>query len=252
MPPNDPHSTSRLNSVEIWALGYAVGPLVIFLLVMTFLFSPEFYRTWILAVGKRETQFVEIFTFACAFSAGVLLLIWIWRARRHAGQGYWRGIAGVSIIAAATVFFAGEEISWGQTYLGWATPEFYKDISPETNLHNTGVSIHHAASLFFVVFFFLVPLAWALRARLPWRGWPTLESMVAEGPVISTLLLALVWVETKGFYAFLHDDYATDDTYRYFFEQLNEQKEMIIALALLIYAILRFRHSFQRPVVQTG
>lgn len=46
----------------------------------------------------------------------------------------WFGIA-----AFGTLYIAGEEISWGQTYLHWMTPESWGMINDqdETNLHNT-------------------------------------------------------------------------------------------------------------------
>lgn len=42
------------------------------------------------------------------------------------------------LLAAAFVFFAMEEISWGQRLIGWQTPEAWKsaNIQHETNLHN--------------------------------------------------------------------------------------------------------------------
>ena len=47
--------------------------------------------------------------------------------------GYW-----ILLVTLACVYFAGEEISWGQQLLGWETPELFKKINDqhETNLHN--------------------------------------------------------------------------------------------------------------------
>ena len=43
-------------------------------------------------------------------------------------------------LAAVTLYFAGEEISWGQQVFGWATPDWYMEATDnrqgETNLHN--------------------------------------------------------------------------------------------------------------------
>jgi hypothetical protein len=46
----------------------------------------------------------------------------------------WAGLA-----ALCCFYVAGEEISWGQHFLGWTTPEFWSAINDqnETNLHNT-------------------------------------------------------------------------------------------------------------------
>ena len=48
-------------------------------------------------------------------------------------------LAGWIFLAAICCFYvAGEEISWGQHILDWATPEFWKNVNDqqETNLHN--------------------------------------------------------------------------------------------------------------------
>ena len=43
------------------------------------------------------------------------------------------------IFLLGSIYYAGEEISWGQHYFGWATPESWQGVNDqqETNLHNT-------------------------------------------------------------------------------------------------------------------
>lgn len=43
------------------------------------------------------------------------------------------------IFLLGSIYYAGEEISWGQHYFGWATPESWSSVNDqqETNLHNT-------------------------------------------------------------------------------------------------------------------
>ncbi len=45
----------------------------------------------------------------------------------------------IVLIIAGCVYFAGEELSWGQHLAGWQTPEFWQRVNDqqETNLHNT-------------------------------------------------------------------------------------------------------------------
>lgn len=45
----------------------------------------------------------------------------------------------IVLLIFGCVYFAGEEISWGQHIFGWETPEAWSDINDqsETNLHNT-------------------------------------------------------------------------------------------------------------------
>ena len=85
----------------------------------------------------REYQIVEVLTFAAAFSASILLTVWARCAYKYASRSDRIGIAAVAVIALAAFFFAGEEISWGQTHIGWGTPEGYRELAAETNLHNT-------------------------------------------------------------------------------------------------------------------
>ena len=58
---------------------------------------------------------------------------------------HWREIpdrllrTGLILWILACIYFAGEEISWGQWYFQWSTPDAFVDINKqgETNLHNT-------------------------------------------------------------------------------------------------------------------
>jgi len=44
----------------------------------------------------------------------------------------------IVLIAAGSLYFAGEELSWGQHFVGWSTPETWRQLNhqDETNLHN--------------------------------------------------------------------------------------------------------------------
>lgn len=63
--------------------------------------------------------------------AGARLLI-----RPATGHGLFRAWATLLVLGA--VYFAGEEISWGQHFFGWQTPESWAGLNrqAETNLHN--------------------------------------------------------------------------------------------------------------------
>jgi hypothetical protein len=61
--------------------------------------------------------------------SGLLLL----RTRRPA-EGWKRRVL---LLGALGFFFvAGEEVSWGQRFVGWGTPEFWANTQDETNVHN--------------------------------------------------------------------------------------------------------------------
>jgi len=81
--------------------------------------------------GPHELmQFLIIFA-ALAVSATMLLKI---NFKQAPWLGAWVGIATLSCL-----YVAGEEISWGQHIMDWATPDYWDNLNDqgETNLHNT-------------------------------------------------------------------------------------------------------------------
>jgi len=67
----------------------------------------------------------------------IFLLIKFIRSNGHYFHIYTRLIIFLYLTGVAYYFF--EEISWGQHFFGWTTPEFFSEINHqnETNLHNT-------------------------------------------------------------------------------------------------------------------
>jgi hypothetical protein len=74
-------------------------------------------------------QFVLVFA---AFAVGAYIL-----AKMPPRNTPWL-LGWISLATLGCLFIAGEEISWGQRIIGWATPEGWADINThkETNLHN--------------------------------------------------------------------------------------------------------------------
>ncbi len=90
------------------------------------------------------------------------------------------------IIALGCFYMAGEEISWGQHFVGWQTPETWSALGPEqneTNLHNLyRVFNDHPRSLLavlIVISALIAPLYFKLKnirfdaASVPYWLWPT-------------------------------------------------------------------------------
>jgi hypothetical protein len=81
-----------------------------------------------------------------------------------------RRLIGLAYLAAAVValFILGEEISWGQRILGWATPEELEDLNKqgETNVHNIGPALlfFHLGMLAVATLGTVLPIAWYRRA----------------------------------------------------------------------------------------
>jgi hypothetical protein len=223
-------------------LAYAWPLLVILTLLLTYVTAPQFYMSYIFQIEERELQLIEILTFLAASMAGGLLLISTWNFLK--GPNYWAaGLVG--LVAMAALFFAGEEISWGQGYLQWTTPAWWQEnVSGETNLHNSRLPVHQLSGLFILGIFFLLPLSWEFRnyLNLPLALGPA----IPEGPVISAIGIAFIFRELKGIYRGFSPLWYReveipwvephDQFYQEFLWGMNEYREMLVALALLMYA----------------
>lgn len=81
--------------------------------------------------GPHELlQFIII---AAAFFLALRLLM-LFNVKENPFLGIWVGIA-----ALASLYVAGEELSWGQHVMQWSTPEYWHALNDqgETNFHNT-------------------------------------------------------------------------------------------------------------------
>ena len=68
--------------------------------------------------NNRENQIIEILTFVCGALAGFILL---YIAYQFWFQHPWEATVWVGTIALASLFFAAEEISWGQKFFAWVS-----------------------------------------------------------------------------------------------------------------------------------
>lgn len=218
-------------------------------LAAVYFISPRFYLRYILEHGQRENQFVEIATVICAFTASFMLVVAGVRAWRNGTADRLSGLApskrlldgrgGAAIIfflAAGCFFFAGEEISWGQTYLGWESE------MRETNLHNTvPISFSGLGSVVIVLILIGIPILWRMRDRVPVpRDW---EPAVAEWSVVCCVMIAFSVSWVKDIAHSVVADPETHKVYRQYFDELNEQKELVMAVAFLMYAVYRLRKT---------
>lgn len=216
--------------------------LTVGMLTAIYLISPRFYLTYIIEESNREHGAVEIVTFSCAILGGLLLLSAWWRLFGREGRRITprSGAAIVGVVGLAGVFFAGEEVSWGQTWFKWKTPPAIREHTIETNLHNTDIPVQAMGSVFIAGVFFGLPLAWRLR-----RGWLPDQWGVAipAAPEITTVAVGFAWKEVKSFARLFiaEEGRLTTPLWRDFLDQFNEHKEMFIAIGLLMYGISRWR-----------
>ena len=126
---NTPRADGSELSKWIW-----VWPLPLALVIIItgyLLLEPDSYRFWI----ESESGFIEIATPLILIPA-VVCGVKIFR-NRHTLPNKLLTIWFV-MVTLGCVYFAGEDLSWGQHYIGWETPEHIAEINKqeETNLHN--------------------------------------------------------------------------------------------------------------------
>jgi len=219
-------------------IGYVSPIVIVSALSVSYLIAPEFYLSYILEETRREEGVVEIVTFLSALIAGLILFYSTWHLFK---SGNWLAAGIVGMISLVTLIFAGEEISWGQVYFQWPTPPWWRDnFGGRTELHSGTLPVSQLAAIFLLATFFLLPLAWKFRS--PFRLPLELEPAIAEGPVIFTIAFAAIYREFKGIYLLFTPLEYQDRLYREFFWGLNEHKEMLIAIAILMYALYRSSH----------
>ena len=94
------------------------------------------------------------------------------------------------------------------------------------------------------MWFVALPVAWCFRRRLSLP--PGLAPAVAEGPVITCVATAFLWKICKDIYRSAQPNYREIGFYQQFVDQVNEHKEMLVAVAMLMYGVYRIRAT-KRP-----
>ncbi|MFW6148189.1 MAG: hypothetical protein ACOC6B_07350 [Thermodesulfobacteriota bacterium] len=94
------------------------------------------------SLTKGETGIIENLTAVVLFLA-VVYGIRSFRSRSELPVR-WLGVW-IAMVTVAALVFLGEEISWGQHYFHWETPEQWSHINlqNETNLHNLNKLVNH-------------------------------------------------------------------------------------------------------------
>jgi len=143
-------------------------------------------------VLAREDGVVEYATAILLFAAGCVLAA---LAARLAGHRRWLLV----LYAAAFVFAAGEEISWGQRILGIESPEFFLENNrqDEITLHNLMVGDEQLVSFWFGQLLTLVLLLYLVVLPLlhPFAGWVRwlADAFAVPVPPRHVAAIALAW-----------------------------------------------------------
>ncbi len=139
-----PSSTARPSSVHgVDSPASAVGHLIVCLHVIFFSYL-TINHPWLYKATTMEDSKVENATAGLFLLTGILLFATAW-----AEKGFFHRCLYI-LGGLVMVFVAGEEISWGQRLIGFATPDALMDINAqeEFNLHNIDVGLFYLVQLY--------------------------------------------------------------------------------------------------------
>lgn len=144
----------------------------------------------------------------------------------------------ITLFAALALFIAMEEISWGQRYLNWSTPQFWQNINyqNETTFHNLDIIQKKNASgtnflrLSFLFTGLFGALGWTVRNRYAFRKMYTILPPV----YISTYFLI-----PAGFYMLVILSFVP-----WYHQELFET---ILSMGFLLVAVNNFLRSKSLP-----
>ena len=191
-----------------------------------------------------EQGFIENYTFIILFIAIVLGILSIKKMSsfEYSFFKFW-----LALLVLGCIYYAGEEISWGQHWFGWVTPDAWMGVNDqgETNLHNTSALLDQVPRMMLtiaaVVGGIIIPVYMSTRKiRLSTDNffywlWPTYVN-------IPTCLLAIfVSLHEKAYKLF-------DTTVPHILDiRAGETKECLLAMFLFMYIA-----SFYKRIKQTN
>ncbi|OOZ35386.1 hypothetical protein [Solemya velesiana gill symbiont] len=130
----------------------------------------------------------------------------------------------------ACIYFAGEEVSWGQWYFLWDTPEVFQEINDqnETNLHNTSSWLDQKPRFVVELFIFISGFIWPIlrffglrpqRTTEEWHYWISVSGLCFSAAALFTVVRLCGWSDNSIILNFGNTEF----------------RELIIALVLTLY-----------------
>lgn len=181
-----------------------------------------------------ETGIIENITVIFLLTAIIACLLFLFSKDRLHISGFkvW-----MVIFLLGAIYYAGEEMSWGQHFFGWGTPEQWKEFNDqqETNLHNTSAIFDQIPrtllSLAALVGGVLIPIYRKVKNHVPSKesffDW-LLPTYVCLPAALLSLLVS--WHE-KVYKIFDINIPAVLDI------RAGETKECLLALFMMMYAL---------------
>ncbi len=197
--------------------------------VATALMGKETYK-WFTGEDRIAESF-QALLYALALVLCVVIVTRLWREGR-------RGIALLYVIVAVGLtFMVGEEVSWGQRFFGWTTPESFLEANKqgETNLHN----IHGVGYAFkwlqLVVGAYgtLLPLL-LLRVNVQPRMRQFLAMVVPPVTLVPYFMMLFIWRMYRNLFEAPRQFYFVVSEY-------NEVMELILASGFFMFMLYQLR-----------
>ena len=214
-------------------------PVLLLIILPIRIISPEFYSAHI----DGELGLIELATPVLSLIGFVIGIATVRLAWHRVGkqERVW-----YLLVTLGCFYFAGEELSWGQHFFGWGTPEYLEQINDqeETNIHNISSWFDQRPRLLLELWVLIGGVVMVVVKRGPPNGnyawfWPTLECF-------PTALLAIL-VRLPERIKSLFDIEQLPLELRF-----SEPQEYYFALFLLLYlAVARQRLKSDLPAVKT-
>lgn len=192
---------------------------------------------------NREYGFVENFTALCLLAATITYLMTL---PRSLGKIH---LVWLVLLALGAFVFLGEEISWGQHFMKWSTPEDWKELNRqgETNIHNLNGTVEfiftkvlrNVLSSGCLIGGLFIPW-YCIRKKFSFR---TDDLKFWLWPSIHTALVGIL-VHVSSLPAKLAHEFKIDTT-SHFKVMAGEAKEAFIALFIFLYALTQYRLAGQ-------
>lgn len=131
----------------------------------------------------------------------------------------------------ACIYFAGEEISWGQWFFEWETPQVFSEINDqnETNLHNTSTWLDQKprALVELWIFFsgFVLPIINKISGKnqsTSWYAWSLPVTALFSSALCFTLIRIAGWIDIPDIQILMGN---------------SELRELFIALFLSLFLL---------------
>lgn len=177
----------------------------------------------------------ETVTGAMTFAAAVIVAYALARSDRALD---WRLKTWLLLFVAAMIFFVGEDLNWGQHYVGWTASDYFLENNreQESNLHNMWPLLFNrlpraVIQIWLVVACILVPLGWRLPVRLTQGFVP--EALWPDRRLVFPATLVFLFKGVRQLSASMQ----SSDNWLLAMRH-SETEELLIACCLLLYALM--------------